>query len=58
MLYQMKCITGMNNLVYEQRLMALKLPRLEYSRARGDMIETFKKLYMLGYYDHETLFLV
>ena len=43
MLYQIKCITGMNNLVYEQRLMALKLPSLEYSSARGDMIETLKK---------------
>ena len=32
-----KHITGMNNLEYEQRLMALKLPCLEYRRARGNM---------------------
>ena len=46
-------ITGMNNLEYEQRLMALKLPRFKYRRARGDMIETFKIIH--GYYDHETV---
>ena len=33
--------------------MALKLPSLEYRRARGDMIETFKIIH--GYYDHETV---
>ena len=48
-----KRITAMNNLEYEQRLMALKLPSLEYRRARGDMIETFKIIH--GYYDHETV---
>ena len=42
----------MNNLEmeYEQRLMAPKLSSLEYRRARGDMIETFKIIH--GYYDH------
>ena len=48
-----KHITGMNNLEYEQRLMALKLPCLEYRRARGDMTETFKIEH--GYYDQETV---
>ena len=43
----------MNNLEYEQRLMALKLPRMECRRARGDMIETFKIKH--GYYDQETV---
>ena len=46
-------ITGMNNLEYEQRVMALKLPRLEYSRARRVMTETFKIIH--SYYDHETV---
>ena len=48
-----KRITGMNNREYEQRLMALKLPSLEYRKARGDMTETFKIIH--GYYDHETV---
>ena len=43
----------MNNLEYEQRVMALKLPRLEYSRARRVMTETFKIIH--SYYDHETV---
>ena len=47
-----KHITGMNNLEYEQRLMALKLPRLEYRRGRRDMIKTFRSIH--DYYDHET----
>ena len=41
-----KCNTGMNNLEYKQRPMALKLPSLEYRRARGHMIETLI-LYMV-----------
>ena len=35
-----KCNTGMNNLEYKQRPMALKLPSLEHRRARGHTIET------------------
>ena len=42
-------IQGMGNLEYEDRLAVLKLPSLEYRRARGDMIETFKIL--RGLYD-------
>ena len=41
-----KCITGMNHLEYEQRLMVLKLPSLEYRRATGDMTETFKIIHV------------
>ena len=48
-----KRITDMKKPEYEQRLMALKLPSLEYRRARRDMIETFKVIH--GYYDHETV---
>ena len=48
-----KHIAGMNNLEYEQRLMVLKLQRLEYRGARDDMTETFKSIH--GYYDHETV---
>ena len=33
--------------------MALKLPSLEYRRARNSMFETFKIIH--GYYDHETV---
>ena len=47
-----KRITRMN-VEYEERLMALKCPSLEYRRARGDVIETFKIIH--GYYDHETV---
>ena len=38
---------------YEQRLMVLKLPNLEYRRARGDITETLKIIH--GYYDHESV---
>lgn len=37
-----KCIEGMYNLSYEERLHQLKLPSLEYRRIRGDLIEVFK----------------
>ena len=37
-----KQIIDMKNMEYEQRLKRLKLPILEYRRARGDMTETFK----------------
>ena len=48
-----KCITGMDNLEYKQRLMVLKLPNMEYRRARGDITETFKLIH--SYYDHESV---
>ena len=37
-----KRIIGMKNLNYEDRLKSLDLPSLEFRRARGDMIETYK----------------
>ena len=35
---------GLKGLMYEDRLIVLKLPSLTYRRLRGDMIETFKLL--------------
>ena len=37
-----KCIKGLKNYEYEERLRALNIPSLEYRRIRGDLIETFK----------------
>ena len=37
-----KRIIGIGDMDYEQRLVKLKLPSLEYRRCRGDMIETYK----------------
>ena len=39
-----KCIIGMRELNYEERLKALKLPSLEFRRLMGDLIETYKIL--------------
>ena len=47
-----RAIIGMNNLGYEDRLKALKLPSLEFRRFRGDLIETFK--ICRGLYDSST----
>ena len=46
-----KCIPGMQNLEYKERLQTLKLPTLVYRRLRGDMIETYKII--SGLYDEE-----
>ena len=40
------------NLTYEERLKKLNLPSLEFRRARGDMIETYKIIH--GVYDSTT----
>ena len=37
-----KCIPGMVNKSYIERLETLKLPSIEFRRLRGDAIETFK----------------
>ena len=47
-----KRICGLNHLDYTERLKNLNLPSLEYRRARGDMIETYKIMH--GLYDSET----
>ena len=44
-----KCIPGMKNLSYEDRLKVMKLPSLKYRRKRGDLIETYK--YTHSYYN-------
>ena len=43
-----KLLSHLKDLSYPERLRKLKLPSLEYRRARGDMIETFK--YLNGFY--------
>ena len=48
-----KRIIGLKDLNYKTRLELLKLPSLEYRRARGDMIETYKLTH--GFYDTETV---
>ena len=40
-----KQLPGMKDFSYQERLKALKLPTLEYRRARADMIETYKLLH-------------
>ena len=47
-----KKISGINNLTYTERLKVLELPSLEFRRARGDMIETYKIVH--GIYDELT----
>ena len=42
-----KCIIGLKDLDYEQRLTKLKLPSLEFRRVRGDLIETYKLIHQL-----------
>ena len=37
-----KCVIGMKDMEYKERLKALGLPSLEYRRLRGDFIETYK----------------
>ena len=47
-----KKIIGMADLSYQERLIKLKLPSLEYRRLRGDLIEVFKILH--DFYDPVT----
>jgi hypothetical protein len=44
-----KLIGCIKNMSYQERLAVLKLPSLEYRRARGDLIDTYK--YIHGIYD-------
>jgi ribonucleases P/MRP protein subunit RPP40 len=50
MLGATKLIGSIKHLPYVDRLKKLKLPTLQYRRARGDMIEVFKIL--RGFYDN------
>ena len=50
-----RMIPGLKEIPYEERLKILKLPTLNYRRARGDMIETYK--YMHGINKVKTDFL-
>jgi len=36
-----KCVTGLKNKTYQQRLKILGIPSLELRRKRGDLIETY-----------------
>ena len=47
-----KCIVGVKNLEYPERLKFLNLPSLEYRRLRGDLIEAYKICH--GLYDSST----
>jgi len=40
----LKCVTGLKNKTYQQRLKILGIPSLELRRKRGDLIETYKIL--------------
>ena len=44
-----KCVPGLQNVSYENRLKAMKLPSLKYRRKRGDLIEAYK--YTHSYYN-------
>lgn len=50
-----KQIKSISHLSYEERLSILRLPTLEYRRARGDMIQTYKILHKIDDLD-PTLF--
>ena len=47
-----KCVIGVKNMTYQERLKFLNLPSLEFRRLRGDLIETFKLCN--GFYDPVT----
>ena len=50
--YFTRCITGLKDLGYQERLQRLDLPSLEYRRLRGDLIEVYKIKH--GAYDTNT----
>ena len=47
-----KMVPGLNDKSYEDRLKELKLPSLSYRRLRGDMIEVFKLVNDVYYFDN------
>jgi hypothetical protein len=44
-----KCVPGLSDLEYEERLRRMKVPSMNYRRIRGDLIEMYK--YTNGLYD-------
>lgn len=42
-----RCLPGLKDIAYEERLKLLNLPTLTYRRLRGDMIETYKIVHSL-----------
>jgi hypothetical protein len=44
-----KCVPGLSNLAYEDRLKVMKIPSMSYRRIRGDLIEMYK--FTHGLYD-------
>jgi len=51
-----KRVPGLSELPYNERLKALKLPTLAYRSLRGDMIEVFKIMKDMYYFDKDKLF--
>ena len=51
-----KMVPGLGDKSYEDRLRELKLPTLTYRRIRGDMIEVFKLVNDMYYFDCTNLF--
>ena len=51
-----KMVPGLGDKSYEDRLKDLKLPTLTYRRIRGDMIEVFKLVNDMYYFDCTNLF--
>jgi len=50
-----KLVTGLSNMLYENRLKAMKLPFLVYRRYRGDMIEVYKYLHWMYSVPYDSL---
>jgi len=51
-----KCVTGLKNKTYQQRLKILGIPSLELRRKRGDLTETYKILTGKEDIDRDQLF--
>ena len=51
-----KMVPGLGDKSYEHRLKDLKLPTLTYRRIRGDMIDVFKLVNDMYYFNYTNLF--
>ena len=49
-----KCVPGLHDLDYEERLKVINIPSMAYRRIRGDLIEVYK--YTHGWYDCKDIF--